>query len=415
MAEKWITAASGVRYRESAERRLRNGRADRYYAIRYYVEGKRREEGLGWASEGWTVEKAQGILGVLKEATRTGQGPRTLAELREANAVRREEEQSDNEHITLADFFDRYYTPQAQKNKRTWSHDVGRFNKELRHRIGGIPLCKISPEHMQNLLAALRKGGAAEATVLQYMAIMRQIFNMARTTFVNDKPLYTAQQSPVTAIRMPRAMVERERFLTYNEADRLLAAAHERSEDLAHLITLSLNTGLRFGELLRLEWADVQLIHAILSVREDDMRKPGGRVPLNDEALTVLRERNRQRRKNESCVFPATVTGKDGFPLRRLFCEVVDACGLNADSTSARDKVVFHTLRHTFASWLAISGKADIYRIKTLMRHRTLRMTERYAHLLPDATREAVNHIWPSESFGVLHTDNAATDQPTDE
>ena len=61
----------------------------------------------------------------------------------------------------------------------------------------------------------------------------------------------------------------------------------------------------------------------------------------------------------------------------------------------ARHKVVFHTLRHTFASWLAMAG-TDIYRIKTLMRHKTITMTMRYAHLIPDATRAAVHNLRPS-------------------
>lgn len=419
MTEKWITGASGIRYRESADRRLKNGRADRYYAIRYYVEGKRREEGLGWASEGWTIEKAQGVLGALKESSRTGQGPRTLQELRESNAARRETDRYGEARITLADFFDRYYIPQVQKSKRTWSHDVGRFNKELRYMLGDIPLCEIGQGHMQTLLDTLRKNGAAEATVLQYMAIMRQIFNMARKTYQNGSPLYTEQQSPVDAVRLPKATMERERFLTYEEADQLIACAGNVSADLVHIIILSLNTGLRFGEMLRLEWTDVNLPYAIVSVRVEDMRKPGGKVPLNEEALAVLRERNRQRPKSERFVFPESVTGKDGYPLRRQFTELVEECGLNIDSTSARDKVVFHTLRHTFASWLAISGKADIYRIKTLMRHKTIKMTERYAHLLPDATRDAVNHLRPSASLQRVDSlkpgDSKSSDNPSDQ
>ena len=52
----------------------------------------------------------------------------------------------------------------------------------------------------------------------------------------------------------------------------------------------------------------------------------------------------------------------------------------------------FHDLRHTFASWLAING-TPIYTIKELMGHRTLAMTERYSHLIPDAKREAVKGL----------------------
>lgn len=71
--------------------------------------------------------------------------------------------------------------------------------------------------------------------------------------------------------------------------------------------------------------------------------------------------------------------------------------GGHARRTGPKDRVVFHTLRHTFGSWLALAG-TDVYRIKTLMRHKTITMTMRYAHLLPDATRDAVNHLRPTES-----------------
>jgi len=58
----------------------------------------------------------------------------------------------------------------------------------------------------------------------------------------------------------------------------------------------------------------------------------------------------------------------------------------------SRDKVVFHTLRHTFASWLAING-TPIYTIKELMRHKSLSMTERYSHLMPSVKKEAMGRI----------------------
>ena len=55
------TPYPGVRYREHPSRR-HNGRPDRYFCIRYYINYKDCEEGLGWASEGWNAEKAHGVL-----------------------------------------------------------------------------------------------------------------------------------------------------------------------------------------------------------------------------------------------------------------------------------------------------------------------------------------------------------------
>ncbi len=407
MSRKWISALPGVRYREHETRRQKNGRPDRYYAIRYYdADGKQREDGLGWATEGWSAEKAQGIRGELKKGARTGEGPRTLAELREANHQRQAEASSTADDLTVGAFFDDYYVPAAKKRKRTWSHDQGRFDKGIRERLGDTPFRALTKEHMEELMDALRSEGLAESTVLQYMSILRQMFSLAKITMINGAPLWAAAVSPVNEVELPQGSEERERFLTYEEADALIAAAGVLDVDDVHLpllselvdlIRLALNTGLRFGELMRLEWTDVSLQHAFLTVRIERHRKTGGKVPLNQEALEVLRTRNWRRRRDDVAVFPPDRTGKDGCVLRRLYAMAVDAAELNKDSTGPKSKVVFHTLRHTFGSWLAIAG-TDIYRIKTLMRHKTIKMTMRYAHLLPDATRDAVNHLRPTKS-----------------
>ena len=64
----------------------------------------------------------------------------------------------------------------------------------------------------------------------------------------------------------------------------------------------------------------------------------------------------------------------------------------NNGVTDPRQKITFHTLRHTFASWLAING-TPILTIKELLGHQSLAMTERYSHLSPDHKRQAVDGI----------------------
>jgi len=64
----------------------------------------------------------------------------------------------------------------------------------------------------------------------------------------------------------------------------------------------------------------------------------------------------------------------------------------NNGVTDPRQKVTFHTLRHTFASWLAMQG-TPILTIKELLGHQSLAMTERYSHLSPDQKKDAVNGI----------------------
>jgi site-specific recombinase XerD len=68
---------------------------------------------------------------------------------------------------------------------------------------------------------------------------------------------------------------------------------------------------------------------------------------------------------------------------------VVNALGLNDNVVDARYLVTFHTLRHTYASWLVMRG-APLYTVQRLLGHQTSAMTERYSHLAPDHLRETV-------------------------
>ena len=95
------TAYRGVRYKTIEGRRY-GVQLDRYFVIRFRVNGKNHQEGLGWSSQGWTAEKAALKLAELKENQRTGKGPLTLAEARagkaaELEAQRRAERQAEEE------------------------------------------------------------------------------------------------------------------------------------------------------------------------------------------------------------------------------------------------------------------------------------------------------------------------------
>src|SRR3990170_119184 len=110
MAAKWIkTSFTGVRYRKHPTRK-HGVKMDQYFTIRYKLQGKDKEEGLGWASEGWTEKKAYGHLSALKENIKTGAGPQTLAEKREValqqkEAGRAEQERLERDALTFGHFF----------------------------------------------------------------------------------------------------------------------------------------------------------------------------------------------------------------------------------------------------------------------------------------------------------------------
>ncbi len=82
--------------------------------------------------------------------------------------------------------------------------------------------------------------------------------------------------------------------------------------------------------------------------------------------------------------------------------------GFNKGITDNRQKVSFHTLRHTFASWLAIQG-TSLYEIKELMGHKSIEMTERYAHLMPNVKLKAVNKL--ADDFVSFLTESETNNQ----
>ena len=401
------TPYPGVRYYEHSTRKQRNGQPDRYYSIRYKKDGRTIEEGMGWATEQWNAEKAFKVLSGIKENKKTGAGPQSLSEMRKKAAAERAaaEKEASEEYVTnmpFQDFFERYYMPEAKRSKRSWLTDEQRYHKIIKPAIGAKPLPAITREDIQGIIDSLVESGAAPSTIKQYRSIINYTFTQASLTKLQGATIFGGQ-NPVRGVKIPPIKNARERFLTAKEVKSLINAAKKLPYiDLHDCIVLSLNTGLRLGELQRLEWPDVDMAHAMLTVRDEAHRKPGGKVPLNDAALGIFKERWKQQKKRiaTGLVFPPIVGGNMRASLTHAFRALVDSVGLN-DGIRPDDRarrIVFHSLRHTFASWLACNGE-DIYRIQRLMRHRTITMTMRFAHLIPDATRSAVHNLKPPKAL----------------
>ena len=189
-------------------------------------------------------------------------------------------------------------------------------------------------------------------------------------------------------MKIPRRDNRRQRFLTREEARRLLRACKKRSQQLWEMALLSLYTGMRAGEIFNLTWGDIDLKEGLIHIR--DPKSGENRVSYITEPVGRML-RSKGPGDPGELVFKSSKGGRIKA-ISNTFDKVVEELGLNKGVVDPRDKVVFHTLRHTFCSWLAMGG-TPLHVVKELAGHKTMAMTERYSHLLPDVKRRAVEGL----------------------
>ena len=166
---------------------------------------------------------------------------------------------------------------------------------------------------------------------------------------------------------------------------------------LADIVRVAVGTGLRSGEIRNLRWSAVNLHDETLTVKNTaTFRTKNGRertVPIAGDALATLRRLDAARPDlTDRYVFEPTSKAEgtadvlDGIYLNKRFKKY-------AALTGAPRGVTFHTLRHTYASWLVMDG-TSLSVVKELMGHRTIQVTEVYAHLAPDLLKSAVRRTF---------------------
>jgi len=169
--------------------------------------------------------------------------------------------------------------------------------------------------------------------------------------------------------------------LFYSQADLQKLLAVIDNDDMRDLVVFAVNTGMRQMELIQLQWNQVNLADKIVILDNQHHITKGKRVrtiPLNSNAMEVLARRDWTI---------ANVFTYNGQPLNQhrlslKFAEYVDSADIN-------NKLNFHSLRHTFASWLVQAG-VSIYEVSKLLGHADIKTTQIYAHLRGDDLRRSV-------------------------
>lgn len=397
--QTWVaTKFPGIRARLHPTRK-HNRKPDEYYVLRFTRDGKQVTEPVGWASEGWTPQSAADVLAEIKRNIVLGEGARSLAEKRQLAEEKSREEarqkaQERAANLTFAEFFETAYMPEQKahgKSPRSIRREEELGRLWILPAIGKRPLRKIVKMDLQRIKAVMTQAGRAPRSIEYCLAVVRQVFNTAKDhgVYHGDTPRLNKNT------KQDKYDNKRIRFLSHDEAERLLAALAERSADVHDIALTSLRAGLRAGEVFSLTWQDVDLANGLLTLKDTKSGRTR-HVPLTADLKAMFEERRPGPPVPGPPVpGPLVFPGRGGERITSIsasFDRTVAALGFNDGIDDRRNRVCFHTLRHTYASHLVALG-TSLYEVQELLGHSSLSMTQRYSHLAPEGLKLAVGRL----------------------
>ncbi|MCB9774687.1 MAG: site-specific integrase [Nitrospiraceae bacterium] len=279
------------------------------------------------------------------------------------------------------DWIDQYVGKLSVSGKSAKTqYEERRYGEWWKTRLAGKQLSHITPSDLDEAKEKLVGKGYAAETIKHYLKFLRHALNLA----VRDSKV---EKNPFSRFTMPKTGHGKTRFLTMMEEAALLKALGQPYATWARLAIL---TGLRKNELFSLRWTNVDMEQRFISLPQTKSGK-AQYVPLNEEAKTLLRAFPSW--EHSVWVFPSKI--QRSRKTKRSHLDSYNFYGRifrPAVKEAKLEGVTWHTLRHTFASRLAMNGQSDST-IAALLRHSGTALVQRYAHLSPTHLRAAVEGV----------------------
>ena len=267
-------------------------------------------------------------------------------------------------------------------NKDSLNHH-SRYNNHIKHFIGDKFITDITIADLENIQREKLKALAPQ-TVNHIIQLIGTIFNY------NIKHKYIKVENPVKNLKLLKVNNERQRYLETDEIETLFDIVN-KDKQLLLFTKLALHTGARLHTICNIKKKDISLEKQTVFLQ--DYKNNTFFTSFLSDLVKLLKTRLRQLKSNDLVLlFGTEATNIDTYISKKLRPILNNLFNTELAKDDRQNRVVIHSLRHTFASHLAING-TPIYTIQKLMNHKDINMTLRYAKLSPDAGVEAVNSL----------------------
>lgn len=278
------------------------------------------------------------------------------------------------------------------------------INYQLVPGLGHIPISKLKPAHVQGLYSSMQKGerkdgqkGSVSPTTIHHAHC---VLHKAMDDAVKWQLIPV---NPADSVTPPKRLRKECRVAVEKDVEKILETVKDTYLEMP--VYLALSTGARLGEILGLQWKDVDLQNGVIYIRQGLMRRKTGEIvfsqtktPKSRRAVEIGPETIAKLKHHQTRLKEWKLKAGPAWQKLDLVCCLQDGSLINPHSTSSRFhkitsklglKLGFHDLRHTHATILLKAGTNPKI-VSERLGHSTVGMTlDRYSHVLPTMQREA--------------------------
>lgn len=336
----------------------------RTYYLRYRdTHGKQRQHRIGDAS-GISFEQARNAAQIVRARAILGESPADEKKLLRTIP-------------TLEAFASERYLPYIKGAKRSWDTDESFLRNHVLPKWGKLHLDEITQRDVIEFHHALRAKGYAPATANRAIILTRYMYNLGKKWKIPG-----TEQNPASGVELFEENNKRERYLTAEEVQRLVATVRNSdNSQLQYIVPLLLLLGCRKRELLDAEWSHFDLERRTWRIPISKTGK-ARHVPLSADVIALLGQVPRW----DGCPYVLP------NPETKLPYVSVYYSWHTARTRAGLPEVRMHDLRHSTASFLVNSGRS-LYEVQRILGHTQIHTSQRYAHLSQATLLDAVDSL----------------------